>query len=91
MYDEYEDLDDESLALYGQRYKALSPFGQSLVRSRLSARPKTEITMEHVDLAQALQVAHAKIAKLEQENRDLWQDNEDLQLRLLDTEDGVEE
>lgn len=80
-------LNDIALERYGCPFHHLSAFGQREILAEWNGRDE-EMTMRHVDLAQALYAAQEKISKLEQENRDLWEDNEELQLRLFEYEDS---
>jgi hypothetical protein len=77
-----ERFEEEAQQLYQQSFASLSPFGQALVRQRVGARVAPPETVSVGDLIQALDMAHAKIARLEQDNKDLWDDNEDLRTQL---------
>jgi hypothetical protein len=87
MNDDMTLFDREAQNLYQMPFVDLSPFGQALVRQRVGARVKPEPAATGLDLMNALRVAHAKIAELEQTNRDLWEDNQELQLRLMEEDD----
>lgn len=83
------ELDELARQHYGCSFNALSAFGQNEIRRKageiipLSSGP----TMHDVDLARALVKAQERIAQLELENKDLFNDNEDLQLELMEKED----
>lgn len=80
------DLDKIANELYGQNYASLSSFGQEAVRLEL---PRTGSIADYekdkliVDLTD-------KIAQLTKENKELWEDNEDLQLELQNRDEEDE-
>lgn len=82
-------LNDIALEKYGCSFHHLSAFGQREILQEWNGQDE-EITMHHVDLARALQEAQEKVAKLERENRDLWEENEDLKEQLYDIEEADE-
>ena len=81
--DKYDEI---AQRLYGLSFKELSPFGQEMVRVA-SHGVLPEISMAAYDQTQALEAALKKISVLEQNNRELWEENEELQLRLLEQEE----
>jgi len=74
--------DDRAQAKFGCNFADLSEWGKAELR-REENLMNEPLTFDHVDMARALQEAQAKVAKLERENRDLWEENEELQLRLM--------
>lgn len=78
---DYEDLADR---MFNTSFDSLSEFGKREVR--LVAH-RNEPTMADVDVIRALAAAQARISELEKEKLELWRDNEELQMRLMETED----
>jgi hypothetical protein len=95
MTEEYEDqalLEKYAREMWRVSFSQLSPFGQKTVRNRIavanyfSDQSQSE-AMRGPDLAHALQAAQARVAQLEQENKDLWEDNEELRIQLTEKEE----
>jgi len=83
------ELDKIAHEVYGAPFKDLSAFGQNEIRRQAgSLNPLNQaIGMHDVDIAQALANAQRKIATLELELRDVWEENEELKLQLIEGED----
>lgn len=83
-----ENMDQIALEQFGIKYDQLSAFSQLEVR-RAFANSQGGVTMDTVDVVRALKVAQFRLAELEKNNKDLWEENEDLQLQLLEAEDAT--
>lgn len=81
------ELDKMAKMLYGPNatFESISEFGKRTIRQ--SVEGAKQPTMKDVDLAQALAESQRREAALLKENKDLWEDNEELQLRLMEIED----
>lgn len=73
---------------YGQNFHDLSSFAQAALTTKYSER--ITIGPKEVDLVRALAVANEKIAKLQRDNRDLWHDNEELEIENLELRNELE-
>jgi DNA repair exonuclease SbcCD nuclease subunit len=80
------DLNRIAQELYGEDYSKLSPFGQYSVRLSL---PRDGSIADY-EKDQIIAQQAAKISRLEKENRELWEENEDLQVELLNKEEDDE-
>lgn len=83
-----EELDKLAYDQYGVEYDKLSAFAKDDILKR--GFVAHNITPHEVDLVRAVAVANEKIAKLQRENRDLWHDNEELQIENLELRDELE-
>jgi hypothetical protein len=78
-----DELDNKARQMFGvPSYEVLSEFGKRDVRRALTSHES--MNMSHIDAARALQAAQQKIATLERELKDAWDENEDLKLELLE-------
>lgn len=80
------EFDSIAQELYRLPFDKISPHGQNRVRKVYAQRnpPVGPLGMDHVDLAAALALAHEKIAELESDYKELWLDNEELELENLE-------
>jgi hypothetical protein len=80
------ELEEAAQAKYGKSFKDLSSFAQQEIRIGLSGR---QLNMDQVDVAKSFGVLQERIAKLERENKDLWEENEDLRVENLELTDEL--
>lgn len=85
-----ESLEEIAQRLYGKKFDDLSAFAKEIIVRQKYPLPEPKIGPQEVDLVRAVAVANEKIAKLQRENRDLWHDNEELQLENLELRDELE-
>src|SRR4051794_22704275 len=78
-----DQLNEIARKMFNLDFNQLSPFGQHEVRLQHQANKG----IQEYEKDKIIQAQAAKIAELEKNNKDLWDENEDLQLELQRIED----